>query len=141
MRCRESEGAVVIVIDSDSGIPIYRQIVDQIRFQVATGGLAPGEELPSTRAVSQELGVNPMTVSKSYQLLEEEGVLARRPGRQLMVSERSPEVARQERATQLAELLGPVAVAARQLGIGDEEAVAIFRRLLTPPGRAEEREW
>jgi GntR family transcriptional regulator len=130
---------VVIVIDSDSGIPIYRQIVDQIRFQVATGGLAPGEELPSTRAVSQELGVNPMTVSKSYQLLEEEGILARRPGRPLMVSDRSPEEVRRERATQLEELLAPVAVAVRQLGIEDGEALAIFRRLLTRPVGAEER--
>jgi GntR family transcriptional regulator len=130
---------VVIVIDSDSGIPIYRQIVDQIRFQVASGSLAPGAELPSTRAVSQELGVNPMTVSKSYQLLEEEGILDRRPGRPLMVSDRSPEVMRREQATRLAELLAPVAVATRQLGIGDEEAVAIFRRLLVAPGGAKER--
>jgi GntR family transcriptional regulator len=121
---------VLIVIDGNSGVPVYRQILEQVRFQAASGLLAPGAELPSTRALSQELGVNPMTVSKAYGLLEEEGVLARRPGLPLVVAERPPETARRERAARLAELLEPVAVAARQLGIGEDVAVALFRRVL-----------
>jgi GntR family transcriptional regulator len=119
-----------VVIDSHSGIPVYRQIVDQVRFQVAGGLLAPGQELPSTRTLSQELGVNPMTVSKSYALLEAEGLLTRRPGLPLVVSEQPADVARRERRAQLAALLEPVAVAARQLGLEDDEAMEIFRRTL-----------
>jgi GntR family transcriptional regulator len=121
---------VLIVIDSHSGVPVYRQIVDQVRFQVASGLLRPGEELPSTRALSQELGVNPMTVSKSYGLLEEEGVLTHRPGLPLVVSERSAVEARRARESQLAELLEPVAIAARQLGMSTAEALEVFGCLL-----------
>ncbi len=121
---------MLIVIDGNSGVPVYRQIVDQVRFQVATGLLRPGTELPSTRALSQELGVNPMTVSKSYGLLEEEGVLTRRPGLPLVVSERPRSEVGRERAAQLELLLEPVAVAARQLGLEDGEAVEVFRRVL-----------
>jgi GntR family transcriptional regulator len=123
-------GRVIIVIDSDSGTPVYRQIVDQVRFQVASGLLAPGDALPSTRSLSQELGVNPMTVSKSYQLLEEEGLLTHRPGLPLMVSERRPEEVGRDRALELEKLLLPVAVAARQLGMEAGEAVELFRRVL-----------
>jgi GntR family transcriptional regulator len=121
---------VLIVIDSHSGVPVYRQIVDQVRFQVASGLLRPGDELPSTRALSQELGVNPMTVSKSWGLLEEEGVLTRRPGLPLVVSERSACESQRARESQLVELLEPVAVAARQLGMGTAEALEVFRGLL-----------
>ena len=72
---------MILVVDPHSGIPVYRQIVEQIRFQVAGGLLEPGQEIPSTRALSARLGVNPMTVSKAFGLLEQDGVLERRPGR------------------------------------------------------------
>jgi GntR family transcriptional regulator len=133
-------GVVKVMIDSHSGVPVFRQIVDQVRFQVAAGMMAPGSELPSTRMLSQELGVNPMTVSKSYALLEAEGLLTRRPGLPLVVSEQSSAAAARERRTQLAALLEPVAVAARQLGITDDEAQEIFRRVLSAVDASEERE-
>jgi GntR family transcriptional regulator len=58
-----------------SGVPIYRQLLDQVRAQIATGRLAPGEFLPSVRQVAADLTVNPMTVSKAYSLLERDGVV------------------------------------------------------------------
>jgi GntR family transcriptional regulator len=125
---------VLIVIDGNSGVPVYRQIVEQVRFQAASGLLAPGAELPSTRTLSQELGVNPMTVSKAYGLLEEEGVLVRRPGLPLVVRARAAAVELRAREAQLVGLLEPVAVAARQLGIDVENAVALFRRVLGSTG-------
>jgi GntR family transcriptional regulator len=121
---------MLVVLETDSGVPVYRQIVDQVRFQVATGLLSPGDEIPSTRALSQELGVNPMTVSKAYGLLEEEGYLTRRPGLPLVVSRRSPGASALERERQLRELLAPVAVAARQLGVEAPAALELFERLL-----------
>jgi GntR family transcriptional regulator len=131
---------MLIVIDNHSGTPVYRQIVEQVRFMVASGLLAPGDELPSTRSLSQELGVNPMTVSKSYGLLEDEGLLTRRPGLSLIVSTRSPGTEQHEREAQLSGLLEPVAVAARQLGIDDEQAAKIFRRVLEAMVTTGERE-
>ena len=52
--------------DYHNGIPVFRQIIDQVKFHVVSGLLAPGDELPSTRALSGQLGLNPMTVSKAY---------------------------------------------------------------------------
>lgn len=62
-------------IQTTSGVPIYRQIIDQIKTHLATGTLQPETFLPSVRQVAQELEINPMTVSKAYSLLEKEGVL------------------------------------------------------------------
>ena len=76
---------MIVVVDPSSGVPVFRQLMDQIRLQIASGLLGPGDELPPTRAMSADLGVNPMTVSKAYNLLEREGVLERRPGRPLVV--------------------------------------------------------
>jgi GntR family transcriptional regulator len=81
-----------------------------------------------------------MTVSKSYGLLEEEGLLTRRPGLPLVVSDRSPGEERVQREAQLAGLLEPVAVAVRQLGIEEERAAEIFRQLLERATTTEERE-
>ena len=78
---------MLLLVDRHSGIPAYRQIMDQLRFQIASGVLRAGDELPSTRSLSAELGLNPMTVSKAYGFLEREGVLERRPGRSLLVRE------------------------------------------------------
>jgi len=111
-------------------VPVYRQVVDQVRFLVASGLLLPGDELPSTRGLSAELGVNPMTVSKAYSLLEEEGVLARRPGLPSIVADRGPRVEEQAREDALAEVLAPAVVAAQQLSMSDRQALEVFRRAL-----------
>jgi GntR family transcriptional regulator len=124
------EAALTFVLDSHSGVPVYRQIVDQVRFQVAAGVLAPGDEVPSTRVLSESLGINPMTVSKAWALLEAEGMLERRPGLPLVVSALPPEAKERERRAQLRERLGPVATAVRQLGVPDAEALALFREAL-----------
>ena len=62
-------------LDFQSAGPIYRQIRDQVVLAVAKGELAPGERLPTTRALAEDAGVNVMTVSKAYQLLKAEGYL------------------------------------------------------------------
>ena len=121
---------MILVFDPHSGTPAYRQILEQIRFHVASGLLAPGDEIPSTRTLSTELGVNPMTVSKAFSLLEEEGLLEHRPGLPLVVSRRAFREQQASRLEQLATALRPVATMARQLGLEPEEAIELFRRLL-----------
>lgn len=122
---------MIIVVDPHSGVPVYRQLIDQIRFHVASGMLAPGDELPSTRSLSARLGVNPMTVSKAFRLLEQEGVVERRPGLPLVVRELRDETLEISRLEQLRASLEPVATQARQLGIADDAALELFRALLT----------
>ncbi len=83
-------------LDSRSSVPFYRQLMEQVKLHVATGTLTSGEELPSIRALAVALGVNPMTISKAYGYLENEGVL-NAPGRPLVV--RSQEPGQQESAS------------------------------------------
>ena len=121
---------MLITIDVHSGVPAYRQLVDQIRLQVAGGRLQPGDEIPSTRALSAELGLNPMTISRAYALLEEEGILERRPGLPLVVRARSGATTATARGAQLSKALRPLASMARQLGISGKEAGDALRRLI-----------
>jgi GntR family transcriptional regulator len=104
--------------------------------------LRAGTEIPSTRDLGERLGINPMTVSKAYALLEQEGVLERRPGLALMVRgaangraasahrEKQDELAQRE----LERLLRPAAIAARQLGVPAKDAIELFKRVLRAPG-------
>jgi len=134
---------MLIVVDPHSGVPVYRQLMDQIRFHVASGVLKPGDELPSTRTLSTELGVNPMTVSKAYSFLEREGVVERRAGRPLVVRAFGTGQARQRRLEQLRESLASSVTIVRQLGIQREDALALFGSLLpedTPETREGETE-
>lgn len=121
---------MILVVDPHSGIPIYRQLVEQIRFHVASGLLAAGQEMPSTRALSARLGVNPMTVSKALVLLEQDGVLERRPGRPHVVPDGQGGSVRATRLDQLEQALRPVATKARQLQLEPDTALSVFRRLL-----------
>lgn len=121
---------MLLRLDRHSGVPVYRQIQDQIRFLVASGILAPGEELPSTRALAAELGLNPMTVSKAYAWLEREGVLERRPGLALVVRAQPAKTRESVRRAELAAELRSAVFAAEKLGFTVEEAAALFRRML-----------
>jgi GntR family transcriptional regulator len=80
-----------------SGVPIYRQLLDQVRAQIATGRLAPGDFLPSVRQVAGELTVNPMTVSKAYSLLERDGIVELVRGQGMRVIGRTVREPRAER--------------------------------------------
>src|SRR3954467_3272010 len=77
--------AFEIFISTGSTVPIYRQIVDQICRAIATGGLAPGEQLPSVRALAERLVVNPNTVARTYGDLIRDGVLESQQGRGVFV--------------------------------------------------------
>lgn len=71
---------IYFILDSKSGVPIYRQIQDQVRYSIAAGRLLPGEQLPTVRALAVELAVNPNTVIKAYTELERQGILTTEQG-------------------------------------------------------------
>jgi GntR family transcriptional regulator len=121
---------MLFFVDPHSGVPIFRQLMDQVRTHVASGALVPGEEMPSIRNLSVPLGVNPMTISKAYNLLVHEGILERRPGRPLVVADQGPAGLADRRREQLAASLQPSAQLAVSMGLDADEAVALFRRLL-----------
>jgi GntR family transcriptional regulator len=121
---------MLIVVDPSSGVPVFRQVMDQVRFHIASGLLQPGDELPATRSLSAELGVNPMTISKAYNLLERDGVLQRRPGRPLVVRALDPEEIEVEKTGLLRTSLADAVRAARQLGLENNEALKVYGELL-----------
>ena len=118
------------MVDPHSGVPVYRQLMDQVKFHVASGLLEPGDELPSTRALSSQLGVNPMTISKAYSYLEKEQVIERRPGRPHVVKALVSTEIRDQKIDRLRESLATTVTVVRQLGIDDEAALQVFRDLL-----------
>jgi GntR family transcriptional regulator len=130
LRAAEAAVPLIVIVDPSSGVPVFRQVMDQVRFQIASGVLEPGDELPPTRSLSAELGVNPMTISKAYNLLEREGALERRPGRPLAVRAIADEQMNKSKIAQLRESLAEPARIVRQLGIDRDEAVAVFRDLV-----------
>jgi GntR family transcriptional regulator len=121
---------MLIVVDPSSGVPVFRQVMDQVRFHIASGLLQPGDELPATRSLSAELGVNPMTISKAYDLLERDGVLERRPGRPLMVAAMDAAEIELQKIEQLRASLAAAVRVARQLGVPPDEALSIYKELL-----------
>jgi GntR family transcriptional regulator len=121
---------MLLFVDRHNGTPVYRQIIDQVRFQIASGALKGGDELPSTRALSAELGLNPMTVSKAYATLEGEGVLERRPGLPLVVARSEEEQTVEARLAELRRTLDPAARIAAQLGLPRDQILDTFRELL-----------
>ena len=125
---------MLIVVDPHSGVPVYRQLMDQVKFHVASGLLKPGDELPSTRALSSQLGVNPMTISKAYSYLEKEDVVERRPGRPLIVKALERAQVRDQKVDRLRESLAATVTVVRQLGIDLDQATRVFRELLEEDG-------
>lgn len=113
-----------------SPIPIYKQIVEQVRRMVASGQLAPGEDLPSVRAVAQHHAINPMTVSKAYSMLESEGLLARRRGVGMAVAGQRARTSAQDKAAMLRPALEAAARMAHELALSDKEALALFHGCL-----------
>lgn len=120
----------LLFINPHNGVPAYRQIMDQIKLQIATGQLPPGSEMASTRGLSAELKLNPMTVSKAYALLERDGVLERRRGQTLVVREPAGDTAAVERIEPLRDQLTAAAQLARQLGVSRTQALKLFRESL-----------
>ena len=122
---------MLLVIDHHNGVPAYRQIMDQIKLQIAAGVLPAGTEMVSTRGLSAELSLNPMTISKAYGLLEREGVLERRRGQTLVVRALAAGEQQSSKLEPLRQHLASAAVLARQLGISREQALKLFRETLS----------
>ena len=121
--------ATLFSISTGSPDPIYRQLIEQVRRLVAAGMLAPGDTLPSVRDVAQALAVNPMTVSKAYNLLEMESVLERIRGQGMQVAQRRGRN-KGEREALLRPALERAAREARELDLDDPTILELFKQVL-----------
>jgi GntR family transcriptional regulator len=117
---------MILEIDTRSGTPIYRQVMDQIRRQIMTGQLAEGEQVEQVRNLAARLKVNPMTISKAYSFLEQEGLLERRRGIGLFVERVQSDQRQLAKRQLLEEAFKAAAASAVQLGVGEAEAGELF---------------
>jgi len=117
---------VQIHISTQGGVPIYLQIVNQIKYLVASGRLAAGEEVPPIRVLAQRLLVNPNTVARAYLELERAGVVTKRHGSGTYVSEGGSPLARRERLKILTQRADGLLAEAGQMGVEFDGVVKLL---------------
>lgn len=110
-----------ISINQVDGIPIYQQIVNQIRYLIGSGALVSGEEIPPIRTLAQELLVNPNTVARAYRELQVEGYLIKKGTRGTYVSDSASPMARSVKLKILNERIGTLLSEAEHMNVGVDE--------------------
>ena len=117
-----------ITINLTDGVPIYRQIVNQVKYLVASGLLQPGEELPPIRTLALQLKVTPNTIVKAYGELESSGVVLKRQGSGTFVSEGRPQqVALRERRRVIEQRVDALLAEAHQLNFTVDDVLRVVR--------------
>ena len=119
--------ALWLKVDAKSGVPIYVQIVDQVRHAVEVGSLEPGDKLPTVRALAKEQTVAPNTIVKAYNELQRSGLIESRPGVGTVVASGVGDVAREQRVEALRERLVVLVRDAVGLGLTEDDIWEYFQ--------------
>ena len=123
-----AENKLTLNLDIRSGLPIYTQIVNQIQSQLVNGILKPGDQLPTVRALAQELRVNFNTVARAYRILDEERIISTQQGRGTYITEiPPPEVSERLRHESLEALTQRFINEAFRLGFSEKEVIQMVR--------------
>ncbi len=117
-------------IDVKDGVPIYRQIANQIRYMAASGLLQPDEELPPIRVLAAQLRVTPNTVVKAYEELEGAGVISKRRGSGCFVSDGPSKLAEREKRRILEQRIDGLLAEARQLNYHTGDLMKLIHKRL-----------
>src|SRR3954471_8031866 len=117
-----------IHISTADGVPIYQQIVNQIKYLVSSGRLTAGEELPPIRTLAEKLVINPNTVARAYRELEAVGIVEKRRTAGTYVSDQGSPLARRERLKILTERIDALLAEARQMDVSFEELMRLAER-------------
>jgi len=117
-------------LDLKSGVPFHRQIVDQIRYGIASDRLLPGEQLPTVRELAVHLQVNPNTVRKAYSELEILGILNTQQGTGTFVSHQQVEIGADEKKRMLRQICDELVARGSQYGFTVREIVTHMQRRL-----------
>jgi GntR family transcriptional regulator len=118
---------VDITINVTDGVPIYRQIVNQVKYLAASGLIKPGEELPPIRTLALQLKVTPNTIVKAYGDLEVLGIVHKRRGSGTFVSDAKPQLALRERRRVIEQRIDALLAEAHQLNFTGEDIVRMVR--------------
>ena len=121
---------MVFQIDFKTGKPVYLQLVDQIRYAAASGGLRSGEPLPSIRPLAEELRVNRNTIAKAYAELESQGVIETIPGKGCFLKENNTPFTKQVRQKLLLKEVDEAVVTAHHLQVDRDAFLALVKERL-----------
>lgn len=121
---------MLIRVDPTSAEPLFEQVVFAVKSAVARGAAEPGEKLPSVRELARDLGINPNTVVRAYEVLERDGVIVRRQGAGCFLTGSGSDLAATERRRQLQELLQRAATEAFHLGFTAADIEKALRQCL-----------
>ena len=116
-------------LDAHSGVPVYRQLIDQVQAAVASGLLTAGDQLPTVRQVAVDLAINPNTVSRAYREMEIRGALDTQQGTGTFVADRKIELSKGERERQLTQLVDEFVSRAGAAGFTVKQLVKALRQL------------
>jgi GntR family transcriptional regulator len=137
-RNTDLEGAeFTFRLDGHSGVPVYRQLIDQVQGAIAAGVLRPGDQLPTVRLVAVELAINLNTVLRAYREMEIRGILDTQQGTGTFIADRQVEPTKEERERQLAQLVGEFVSRAGSAGLTVGELIDALKQL--NPGGIERR--
>ncbi|MFM7117892.1 MAG: GntR family transcriptional regulator [Planctomycetota bacterium] len=117
-----------IHLEAKDGVPIYLQVMQQIKYQIASGRLQPGEELPSIRTLAEQLLVNPNTIARAYRELETAGVVEKRRTAGTYVAENGSPLARKERLKLINERIDRLLVEAFQMGFDLDDVLKLVQK-------------
>jgi len=124
---------VQFAIDNRSGVPLYRQIIEQVKFAIARGDLSAGEQLPTVRQLAVDLSINPNTVIRAYRELEIGGVLETHQGSGTFVGTRDPEIGALEKQRMLDQILTDLLARASSYGLTLDDVVEGLRQRKEEP--------
>jgi GntR family transcriptional regulator len=129
-RNAESEAAAFAFrLDTRSGVPVYRQLIDQVQGAIAAGALGPGDQLPTVRQVAVELAINPNTVLRAYREMEIRGILDTQQGTGTFIADRQAEPSKEERERQLRQLVSEFVSRAGSAGLTVGELIDTLKQL------------
>lgn len=124
-----------IRLDVHSGVPVYRQIIDQVRGGIASGALTAGDQLPTVRRLAVDLSINPNTVVRAYRELEMGGLLELNQGTGTFIRTQEIEGSKQERARQLAQIVSDCVARAGAAGFTVQDLIEELREMAHEPVR------
>ena len=113
-------------LDASSGVPVYRQLIEQVENAVVSGRLRSGDRLPTIRALSVALKINPNTIAKAYNELEIRGILKTQVGSGTFIAEKTTEADKDRRESKINEALGRFLREMNGLGLSKEEIIRLI---------------